>query len=107
MKRRPAWKTENDAADLVGPCPVVLETNERRRALAEHAKTPLGLAAIKAVAARFGIAGGRPWRDFSLHAIYLLWTYTIGGLTIPPLEPEPWTPDESAEGRAFNEAIPF
>lgn len=95
--------------ESVKPGLEVSDSDEKRGQLAAFGKTPEGPAALKAVAAHFGIEGGRKWADLSMREVDLLWTHTVGGAPLPAPADESivWTSDETPEGRAFNEKIPF
>lgn len=93
----------------VRPGVEVSEVDAKRAALAAFGKTAGGPAALKAVAAHFGIEGGRKWSDLSMREVGQLWQHTVGGIPLPAPVDESivWTSDDSEEGRAFNARIPF
>jgi len=87
----------------------VSESDQKRAALAAFGKTPDGPAALKLVAAHFGIAGGRKWADLTMREVDQLWQHTVGGVPLPAPVDESivWTSDESPEGMELNAKIPF
>lgn len=93
----------------IAPGLEVSESDQKRAQLAAFGKTPDGPAALKTVAAHFGIAGGRKWGDLKMREVDQLWQHTVGGIPLPaPVdESEVWTSDESPEGQALNSRIPF
>ena len=93
----------------IAPGLEVSESDQKRAQLAAFGKTPDGPAALKTVAAHFGIAGGRKWGDLTMREVDQLWRHTVGGVPLPaPVdESEVWTADESPEGMELNSRIPF
>lgn len=94
--------------ETIQPSLAVTENDAKRQALAAYAREGGG-PAIKAVAAHFGIPGGRKWPDLNMREVDTLWKHTLGGEPLPAAVDEAgvWTPDDSPEGIALNSRIPF
>ena len=62
-----------------------------------------GAADLRRVAERYAMPSGRAWKDIPDDDIERLHRHTVGGEPLPSF----MLSDDSAEGRKFNESIPF
>lgn len=80
-----------------------MTSTERERMVKDLAEAARTGSEVKRAALSIGLAGGRPWAYFTDAEIARLYDAVW-----PPKQVEmPLTPDESPEGRAINETIPF